>query len=495
MGDALPKLLADLPQHLGRSRDVVVVEDLVRIQARRGPPDARRCRVVALAGARALLLHAVQVLVPVEERVLVHVGERRCRVLDDVPPHLGLDGVKGLVVDELVELLEVDLVVDVQRAAAGLPHKLHVLVVVRAQLGEAVEGLGTGGELVEPALPRPRGHHLVHLLPRALLGVRLVRFSVVLHDARQRRLVRHDKVGLLRGLLAADEREEVRHPLHKLGAVGLHLRRLVRVVALVGEGPPALGEEEGVLLVVQGVGVDVPREEVVDATLVELHHAVDQRLVVVDAVDELEPRLHGLAALLLNLIHVGTGLEVGAGGPVVLLEHRDHLVHHLLLGRVPGQRPRCLELGDAVEVGLVPLAAGKLVEVVAGVDLGVDGALDVVRKARNLHLRRQLRRLLGQAFVPLVVHHEPHALEALQELAALLALGLGTQVLRVKVSIRLDERGAVGDGEGDGENRHDRGKGDKYDRHGAGNPSHTTASAAGGRYGPRQRAVPAASSG
>jgi len=86
---------------------------------------------------------------------------------------------------------------------------------------------------------------------------------------------------------------------------------------------------------------------------------------------------------------------------------------------------------DLVPVVVVPLPARKLVEVLAGVDVRVDGGVHVFREARNHHAAGKLRRGLRKVLAPVVLLDEPGVLEALYKVPALLAAGYGVQELVV----------------------------------------------------------------
>mmetsp|Transcript_7342 Transcript_7342/g.18318 ORF Transcript_7342/g.18318 Transcript_7342/m.18318 type:complete len:222 (-) Transcript_7342:256-921(-) len=219
------------------------------------------------------------------------------------------------------------------------------------------------------------------------------------------------------------------HPLQELGPVALHLGRVLGVIGGVGEGGVGLGEEESVLRVVVRVCVDVPRVEVVHASLVELHDDVEELRAVRHRVDELEPRLERLRPDLLDARHVRARSIIAPCGPLVLAQNGDHVVYDVLLRAVPGERPRGGESGDAVVVVGVPLAARELVEVLARVHLRVDAALQRIGERRDLHLDGQLARLLGKLVVPLVVHHKPHTLKLLEKLLPPRPAGLRVKIL------------------------------------------------------------------
>ena len=123
---------------------------------------------------------------------------------------------------------------------------------------------------------------------------------------------------------------------------------------------------------------------------------------VLDGVDEIEPRQDGLEAFLLNPGFVDTRPVLGPGAPLFRLQQLDHLVLYIVRCPIPGhgqllargqannqycariQVPsadlerkgrrshRCLVLWNVVAIGLVPATACVFIKVVAGVDLLVE---------------------------------------------------------------------------------------------------------------------------
>jgi len=240
----------------------------------------------------------------------------------------------------------------------------------------------------------------------------LVRSGAVHQDVSERSLVFNDQLGLACRVWAVDELEEVAHTLLQLVDVRHHLRVVsLRPVGLVRQRRVRLREEEGILRVVMRVRVSIPREEHVHVGLVELHNDIEQRLVVLDCVDQVKPGLNGLVALLFDPVNVRARLVIQARAAAVVLQHLDHLVLDVELRLVPRTSPRRLVLGNVVVVGLVPAAARILIKVIARVHALVEAGAHVRREGGRHHLRGNAARLLRHRFhaVP-VVHHEPHAL-------------------------------------------------------------------------------------
>mmetsp|Transcript_31160 Transcript_31160/g.72841 ORF Transcript_31160/g.72841 Transcript_31160/m.72841 type:complete len:646 (+) Transcript_31160:515-2452(+) len=420
------KLRPDLLEHGARRRHVGPVEDLVRVQLGSRPRRRVEGAVVALAGAGALLLDAVYVLLEVHERVEELLGERGARRVHQLPAHQGLDGFGGVRLDDGPELLEEGHVLHQQGLAPLLARRENRGVPpLGAHAGAAVGRVAARRKLLEPLLPQPVWRRLLHLFPRNHRPVVAARHHAVVEGGGDVGLELHDELGLLLGLLAADEPEEVSDALLQLGAVPLHLVAVLGVVGLVRESHRRLGEEEGPRLVVGGVPPHVPREEVVDVVLVKGRHRLDKALLVRDAVNHCEPRLERLRTLLVHVIQVHARLVVGAHGALVGLEELLHRVADAVRGLVPSQPHAALVRGDLVPVLLCPRAARELVKVVAGVGLARNGLLDLLWEGGDHQLRHKLPRLIAHSLhlrLPPVRPHEPHLLKLLDQVAAVASL-------------------------------------------------------------------------
>mmetsp|Transcript_3291 Transcript_3291/g.6733 ORF Transcript_3291/g.6733 Transcript_3291/m.6733 type:complete len:583 (+) Transcript_3291:369-2117(+) len=333
------ELGADALEHLERGGAVVAVEELVHVQLRGSPRHRPRRRVEALARPLAALLHAVEVLVPRQHRVLeLGAKRRRCRV-HHLPPHHRPHRFQRRRLQHRVQLREEVGVTDVQRLPPRRAHLGDGLVVAGAHLGRPVEGLRALGKPRQPLRPRPLWRQRFDLRPRDGLGMLLVRHSVVVERLCQLNLVVQHQLRLSVVLRATDEAEELRDALNKDLPVLFHFVRVIEQVGAIRQAHVTLGEEESVVRVVMGVRVDVPREEHVEIRLVELHHHVKQAAWVLDSVDQVKPWLQRLPSLLVNAFCIHAGPVVRPSRAVVHLEDFDHLVLDLQLGTIPGQRP------------------------------------------------------------------------------------------------------------------------------------------------------------
>mmetsp|Transcript_46551 Transcript_46551/g.145958 ORF Transcript_46551/g.145958 Transcript_46551/m.145958 type:complete len:291 (-) Transcript_46551:135-1007(-) len=249
----------------------------------------------------------------------------------------------------------------------------------------------------------------------------LVSVGRVLGDPRLE--VQHH-LGLFLRVLAAHKLEELGCNLHQLLSVPLHLIRVLSVVRLVGEGVRAGTNVERLGAGVSGVGRDVPREQHVDVLLVQLRHDMNQGRHVLDGVDQVQPWRQRLRSQGVNTILIHARAEVEAGRPGVRLEQlRLRLPDHLV-GIIPAEALGGLELRDILVRGIV-VAACKLIEVVAGINIRVDRVPHVLREARDLETSGYALRSLGDLLASYLILHEPDVLEALDEVDASISIHHG----------------------------------------------------------------------
>mmetsp|Transcript_79294 Transcript_79294/g.116215 ORF Transcript_79294/g.116215 Transcript_79294/m.116215 type:complete len:210 (+) Transcript_79294:2105-2734(+) len=209
-------------------------------------------------------------------------------------------------------------------------------MVICAHLWHAVERLGTSRQLREPLLPRPGRRHFVHLLPRSLFGMLFVCSGAIDEDAGKLALVLDHQLSLALGVGAIDQLEKVADTLLELVDVRHHLGIFcLREVGRIWERRVSLSQEEGVLRVVVRIRINVPREEHVHIGLIKLNDDVEERLVILDGVNQVQPRHDRLSTLGFDAITIHTCLVIFARAAVILLKHRDHLILDVELSPVP----------------------------------------------------------------------------------------------------------------------------------------------------------------
>mmetsp|Transcript_28008 Transcript_28008/g.63342 ORF Transcript_28008/g.63342 Transcript_28008/m.63342 type:complete len:209 (+) Transcript_28008:1312-1938(+) len=204
-----------------------------------------------------------------------------------------------------------------------------------AEGGHAIEGLRAFGQFVQPRFPFPRRGHLIHLSPCRLLSMRFVRFCAVNHRLGHGSFKRDNSFGFILIIFTPYQLEEISNSLLKLSSMPLHFSAVFCVVRCIRKTDITLTQEESILRVVVGVGVDVPGEQDVHVPLVQLYNHVQQGILVLHLLDQIQPWGQRFAALCIDLLGVHAGTVILARDTLIRLKQLDHFILDVELSTIP----------------------------------------------------------------------------------------------------------------------------------------------------------------